>query len=64
MISTPSEITAFPFVFTVSGQAETFSLAWPWLGNFGVYRPWITTDNSASEESFPYAWFDKTKFTG
>lgn len=46
------------------GQAETFSLSWPWFGNFGVYRPWISTDNYAADETLIYNWFDKSKFTG
>jgi ABC-type transport system substrate-binding protein len=52
-----NQMTCVPF----PGQAETFSLAWPWLSNFGVYRYWL---DGWADESYPYLWFDKSKFTG
>jgi ABC-type transport system substrate-binding protein len=43
------------------GQAETFSLFWPWIGNYGVYRAW---DSEAGREtSETTLWFDKSKYT-
>jgi len=44
------------------GQAETFTLSWPWTGNFGVWRAW--DDENAADETTIYRWFDKAKFTG
>ena len=41
------------------GEALGFSLAWPWLGNFGVYRSW--TGGAASTEVEPYYWIDESK---
>jgi ABC-type transport system substrate-binding protein len=43
------------------GLAETFTLAWPWLQNFGVYRFWL---GEYADETFPYLWLDKSKLTG
>jgi ABC-type transport system substrate-binding protein len=51
------QMTAVPF----PGQAETFTLQWPWLSNFGAYRIWLDGD---ADESLIYRWFDKSKFTG
>ena len=44
------------------GQAETFTLSWPWTGNFGVWRAWDA--ENAADETTIYTWFDKAKFTG
>jgi ABC-type transport system substrate-binding protein len=43
------------------GQAETFTLAWPWLQNVGVYRFWL---DGWADETAIYYWFDKSKYTG
>ena len=43
------------------GQAETFSLFWPWIGNYGVFRAW---DAEAGREGTETTlWFDKSKYT-
>jgi len=44
------------------GQARPYTLAWPWIGNLGVFRDYDT--EAAPQESFPTLWFDKAKFTG
>lgn len=44
------------------GQANTFSLAWPWIGNWAVNRAWDTESDRQSVET--RLWFDKSKFTG
>ncbi len=44
------------------GQAETFSLFWPWVGNYGVYRAWDS--EAGRERTETKLWFDKSKYTG
>lgn len=53
--------TTMPMV-PYPGQANTFSLAWPWLGNYGVYRAWDTEAGRETTET--KLWFDKSKYTG
>jgi peptide/nickel transport system substrate-binding protein len=44
------------------GQSRGYSLAWPWIGNRGVFRHY---DNEAApQESYIQLWFDRAKFTG
>ena len=45
------------------GQAETFSLFWPWYGNYGVFRAFDPTE-SDKEGTYTTLWFDKSKYTG
>ena len=42
-----------------AGDALGFQLAWPWLGNWGVYRNW--TGGVDSTEIYPYLWVDESK---
>lgn len=44
------------------GQATTYSLYWPWIGNVGVYRAYQA--ETSPDETLPMLWFDKSKFTG
>lgn len=44
------------------GQANTFSLFWPWVGNYGVFRAWDT--ESGRDRTETALWFDKSKYTG
>lgn len=44
------------------GLASTFSFAWPWYGNYGVFRAW--DGESARFSAAEHIWFDKSKFTG
>ena len=44
------------------GQSRPYSLAWPWIGNRGVFREYDT--EAAPAEMYPTLWFDKSKFTG
>lgn len=44
------------------GQSPTFSLFWPWIGNYGVFRAWDT--ESGREATETKYWFDKSKYTG
>jgi ABC-type transport system substrate-binding protein len=40
-----------------AGDAIGFSLAWPWLGNWGVYRTW--TGGVDATEVYPHLWVDE-----
>ena len=42
-----------------AGEALGFALAWPWLGNWRVYRSW--TGGAESVEIEPYYWVDESK---
>ena len=44
------------------GQANTFSLFWPWVGNYGVSRAW--DGESGRDRTETSLWFDKSKYTG
>jgi peptide/nickel transport system substrate-binding protein len=44
------------------GQASSFTLYWPWVGNRGVYRTYIA--EVFPQEEGIYWWFDKSKYTG
>ena len=44
------------------GQASTFTLVWPWVGNYGVFRPWDAESQWQNIETT--RWFDKSKYTG
>lgn len=44
------------------GQANTFALFWPWLGNYGVFRSWDA--ESTRDTTEPHLWFDESKYTG
>jgi ABC-type transport system substrate-binding protein len=41
------------------GSSIGFSLAWNWLGNWGVYRS--KAGSQLSEETLPYLWYDSAK---
>ena len=41
------------------GDATTFTLAWPWVGNAGVYHAYGTY--GAPTESLTHLWFDQSK---
>jgi ABC-type transport system substrate-binding protein len=41
------------------GEGLSFTLAWPWLGNRGVYS--VSEANSAHQESTIYLWYDASK---
>jgi hypothetical protein len=41
------------------GQALGFSLTWPWLQNFGLWRS--KEGGSADQEGNIYYWYDETK---
>ena len=43
------------------GEALSFTLAWPWLANRGVYS--VSEANSAHQESTIYLWYDAGKKT-
>lgn len=44
------------------GQSPAFSLFWPWVGNYGVFRAWDTESGRDTTET--KLWFDKSKYTG
>ena len=44
------------------GQSRGYSLAWPWIGNRGVFRQY--DDEAAPQESRVQLWFDRSKYTG
>jgi ABC-type transport system substrate-binding protein len=44
------------------GQANSFSLTWPWYGNAGVWRAWDA--ESDVSVTAPHVWYDKSKYTG
>lgn len=44
------------------GQSPVFDLAWPWVGNRGVFRPYDA--ETAPQETTIHIWFDKSKYTG
>jgi ABC-type transport system substrate-binding protein len=49
-------------VVPVGGQSTAYDLAWPWIGNNGVFQPW---DGATQRDSVSTKlWFDKSKFTG
>ncbi len=41
------------------GQSLGFTLNWPWLANYGVYRTKL--GGSVDQEGHAYWWFDQTK---
>jgi peptide/nickel transport system substrate-binding protein len=43
----------------VSGQALSFGLSWPWIGNSGVYHGWAA--DTDKQESLIYTWYDRSK---
>lgn len=45
------------------GQAESFTLFWPWAANTGVFRAFDPTE-SDKEGTYTKLWFDKSKYTG
>jgi ABC-type transport system substrate-binding protein len=49
-------------VVPIGGQSPPISLAWPWIGNAGVFRPW--EENSSRDSTETKLWFDRSKFTG
>lgn len=44
------------------GVTSSFSFAWPWVGNYGVYRNWDGESSRFSQAE--HLWFDKSKYTG
>jgi ABC-type transport system substrate-binding protein len=44
------------------GFQTGFTMAWPWVGNFGVNRSW--DGESTRYNAAMSTWFDKSKFTG
>jgi len=44
------------------GQATGFGFAWPWLGNYGVFRDWDWESDHFNQAM--QVWFDKSKYTG
>jgi ABC-type transport system substrate-binding protein len=44
-----------------AGEALGYTLAWPWLGNFRVFRTW--TGGAESTEVDPHLWVDESKRT-
>ena len=49
-------------VIPYPGQSPSFSLFWPWVGNYGVFRAWDTESGRDTTET--KLWFDKSKYTG
>jgi len=40
-------------------KIRVLTLTWPWVGNAGVYRPWVVSSDPT--DIYPYLWFDKSK---
>jgi peptide/nickel transport system substrate-binding protein len=49
-------------VLPFPGQAQQYSLAWPWVGNYGAIRAFGGSE--APAEEYVHWWFDKSKYTG
>jgi hypothetical protein len=39
---------------------QNFSLAWPWVANFGVFKRWLGV-SAAGVEVWRHYWHDKSK---
>jgi hypothetical protein len=44
------------------GAATEFQLAWPWLGNFGVFRS--NQESWQAAEGWTHYWIDQSKKQG
>jgi len=49
------------YLFHSPGDALGYSLAWPWLGNYGVFRSRSGPSGGAISETVPSLWFDQSK---
>ncbi|MGI8552184.1 MAG: ABC transporter substrate-binding protein [Dehalococcoidia bacterium] len=56
-VATTMPLVPFP------GQANTFTMYWPWVRNWGVFRAFAGLEGTP-QESYPHLWFDKSKYTG
>ncbi len=48
-------------MYTIPFYYKTRALSpiWPWVGNAGVYRPWVS--NVVQTDTYPFLWYDDTK---
>ncbi len=47
------------YTIPFSYKTRSLTLAWPWVGNSGVYRPWVS--NVVQTDTYPFIWYDDTK---
>ena len=47
------------YMLNEPGAATEFLLAWPWLGNFGVFRSF--QDSLQAVEGWTHYWIDESK---
>jgi len=52
-------LTKVLYTIPFSYKTRSLSLAQPWLGNAGVYRPWVSVVSPT--DTYPYLWYDESK---